>query len=122
MRLTKKYTLPLVFTSTLLSLISLNTQARPAYLNSWVGEYAQDNPEASETGCQLCHQNASGGNGWNEYGWDIRVRFFQLEGQGTTTQRVLQSFSDVENVNSDPNDSSSNTYLEEVLADAQPGW
>jgi len=122
MRLIRKYTFHTLLLGALISLQSVNTQARPAYLNAWTGTYAQDNPEASEAGCQLCHQRASGGNGWNEYGWDLRIQFFDLEGQGTTTQRILQSFSNVENFNSDPNASNSNTYLEEVLANAQPGW
>jgi len=113
-----------LFVTIAMSLLFFNqTHARPSYLTTWITQYAQETPAAADTACQLCHQRSSGGNGWNEYGWQIREEFFGPQPPNiTTSQRILNAFITVENQSSVSTNSESFSFLEEVTQGAQPGW
>ena len=87
------------------------THAKSGYQSTWSGLYpgsASDN----NAGCQLCHGTSTGNI--NPYGYAMA----QCAGNsGTITQRIQAA----ENLNSD-GDSGGSTNLEEIIANAQPGW
>lgn len=90
------------------------TYARSQYLGFWDERYSTS--DASESGCQLCHRDPSGGNGWNEYGWSLRS---QLAGQTTVRQFVLNGAMAI----IEPLPSGSGiSFIAEIQANAQPGW
>lgn len=66
------------------------------------------------TSCQLCHSYPSGGDGWNAYGWDVRVHI----GNGLNITQALVA---AEGTDSDL-DPSGSSNLVEIQADTQPGW
>jgi len=88
------------------------TNALPAYPGTWSNAHPNS---ASDTNanCQLCHSNGGGGNGWNAYGWNIRQ---QIVDQG---QSIADAISAVDAMDSDGNSISN---LNEISANAQPGW
>ena len=65
--------------------------------------------------CQLCHQRAGGGNGWNRYGWSIRTA---LNTQSAPRSVLIAALDDVENVS----DGNGSTYFLQINSNAQPGW
>ena len=87
------------------------TYAKSGYLSTWSSIYpgsASDN----NASCQLCHGTSNGNI--NPYGYAMA----QCAGNsGTITQRIQAA----ENLNSD-GDSGGFTNLEEIVANAQPGW
>lgn len=85
---------------------------RPAYLTTFGETYASST--SNDAGCQLCHQNPGGGDGWNAYGWSIRQQI--LDDSGPTITQVLTS---IETVDADGNGVSN---LDEINNNAQPGW
>lgn len=89
------------------------TMARPAYFSQWQTFYSES--DADTAGCQLCHQNSGGGNGWNSYGWRIREEFLS-SGSG-----IESAFVAVQNEDSDA-DPTASTNLAEINANSQPGW
>ena len=54
----------------LLTLTAQVAVARPSILAAWQSAYPASDSDL--VNCQLCHQNTSGGNPWNAYGWNIR--------------------------------------------------
>ena len=88
--------------------------ARSEYLGFWDQRYPSS--DSSETACQLCHRRASGGNGWNEYGWTLRG---QLAGSVNVSQFTLNgALALIEPLTSVSNLS----FIQEIEQDAQPGW
>lgn len=104
--------------------VFLNTPAlsMPRFSDWWFDEY--DGQRASgESVCQLCHQRSGGGNGWNDYGWNLLIAFNILQDAFPTEQQaLLESLRAIEDVNTDINDPDSSTYLDEINAGTQPGW
>ncbi len=72
-------------------------------------------PLASENGCQLCHRDLSGGQPWNNYGWQIRTIY---RTNGFDINAAIRS---VEIDNLDGNTIGANS-LDQIIADFQPGW
>jgi len=94
-------------------------QARNSFYNDWVTAYpssTSDDKVISGTGnnCSLCHSAINGGDGWNEYGWALRV---EVVGGATQAQALVN----IEPVDSDLDPSASSNLLE-IILDAQPGW
>lgn len=94
-------------------------QARNGFLTDWIATYpnsTSDDEVVTATGkaCQLCHSDVNGGNGWNEYGWALR-----LELVGGASQ--LQALANVEPFDSDL-DPTQSSDLKEITFGNQPGW
>ena len=81
------------------------------FLSEWSNVYP--NSTSNGVSCQLCHQNGSGGNGWNPYGWNLRQ---QIKDEGLSIIEAIQA---IEEMDSDGN---GQTNLEEITGNAQPGW
>lgn len=107
----------------ILSVASMNSAtARPAYPSEWQNLYevsgtvesASLNNLVNGTGapCQLCHQNSKGGDGWNAYGWEIKLAF-----AGSISAAIVAA--EGQNSDSDPD---GQTNSAEINADSQPGW
>jgi len=107
------------------SLLSSSAYARSQYLDFWEQIYSES--RSSETGCQLCHERSSGGNGWNYYGWSIRVNLGGQTSVGSTVfrQRTLDVELDpmFDIVTPPlPTDQQSRTFFDEINDGLQPGW
>ena len=106
-----------IFVISLIATLLLSSQvahARAQYFSFWTERYSLT--DSSEAVCQVCHQQASGGNGWNEYGWAIRNL---LANQTNVSQFVLNGALTVV----EPSPSVSGfSFLQEIEANAQPGW
>ena len=96
-----------------LALYSCDAIATPSNAGAWNDAYPNSR-SGDVAGCQLCHVFPGGGDGWNAYGWAIRVER-QL---GSVIEAAL-SF--VELYNSD-NDPSCSSNAIEINNDTQPGW
>lgn len=109
---------------TLLALFAgMSAQARPGIADDWESRYGPGGTSGidsdtmqimeSATGkrCQVCHESRNGGSPWNAYGWAIR--------QAGGGSDALAAFLSVEALDSDGN---GDTNLEEITAEAQPGW
>ena len=96
-----------------LPLLVPSVGARSTYLAAWMNRYG-NSQSANNASCQLCHENPGGGNGWNEYGWNVRQVF--LAGGG-----IVNAFATVEQLDSDT-DPTLSENLAEIDADTQPGW
>lgn len=90
--------------------------ARPEILADWQDRYPGSLTEDTVQ-CQLCHQNATGGDPWNDYGWAIRL----LITDGDNPRTPDQAFEEVEMLDSDA-DPFSSTNVAEIVANTQPGW
>ena len=109
-----------------LLLNSQSASARGQYIDFWEGLYPDS--RSSETGCQLCHQSTSGGDGWNFYGWTIRESF----GGSTSVNEDFFRFRAlvIDNDSAIDQDTlpagqatpSEPTFAQEIAAGAQPGW
>ena len=71
--------------------------ARAGYLGFWGQFYPSSETDDGPATCQVCHQQVSGGNGWNEYGWSIREL---LNNQANVSQSTLNTA--LANVESSP--------------------
>jgi len=89
--------------------------ARPDIFDEWRARYPDSS--AGERGCQLCHQLPSGGDGWNPYGYDIRV-FFRDVFQSINIDAAFEA---VERLDSDQ-DMNEITNLDEIIQGLDPGW
>lgn len=99
------------------SLIVGTTQvasAVPIFLKTW-SEDVYPNSNSDDIGCQLCHQNSTGGNGWNAYGTDIWIYYNEQE------RDIVSAFRYAESLNSD-GDNNNLTNLEEIKKSMFPGW
>ncbi|GHA14474.1 hypothetical protein GCM10008090_25330 [Arenicella chitinivorans] len=111
----------LLFFSLLSIVLSQVALARDEYRGWWQEEYGAQSTSGDAV-CQLCHERGGGGNGWNRYGWLVRSLYLSNSDITDIEQRLKQSLSDVENFATDPNDAGSPTFLQEIQANAQPGW
>ena len=101
----------------LCALVAANASARNEYLEWWSEEYPSSSSDDSI--CQLCHERAGGGNGWNRYGWSIRsVYFVNLASSGNPETALKQSLQDISSIS----DGGSSTFIAEINANTQPGW
>ena len=97
--------------------------ARGQYIDFWEGLYP--NSRSSETGCQLCHQSSSGGDGWNYYGWSIREAF---SGSTSVSEEFFRfrtrAIEDDSSIDQATGEQVSNppSFLDEINAGAQAGW
>ena len=101
----------------LIMLLTLTAQvavARPSILAAWQSTYPASDSDL--VNCQLCHQNTSGGNPWNAYGWNIRQG---IQNSGLAASAAIAA---VEANNSDASVVSASNNLEEISASTQPGW
>ena len=106
--------------------ISNAVHARGQYLGFWGSLYPDS--RSDESGCQLCHQSLSGGNGWNYYGWTIREtlagntnvaeQFFSLQARSIEGLSSIDpdGLTDPESAAAEP------TFAQEIANGAQPGW
>jgi hypothetical protein len=93
--------------------------ARGTVYSAWDALYsssASDDNIITATGksCQLCHEASNGGDGWNGYGWEIKL---EMDGGKSATDAILA----IEGLNSDAG-SDGSLNLAEINADTQPGW
>ncbi|MFT6711231.1 MAG: glucose/arabinose dehydrogenase [Arenicella sp.] len=105
----------------LVVLVHSSVQARGQYLDQWEEFYPVSTSDL--VGCQLCHQNPGGGNGWNRYGWAIRPLFldFRQANGGDDVAALKRAMEEVEeSVNPDASDAY--TFLDEIRYNTQPGW
>ena len=105
----------------LVVLVPTSVQARGQYLDQWEEFYPVSTSDV--VGCQLCHQNPGGGNGWNRYGWAIRPLFldFRKFYGGDDVAALKRAMEEVEeSVNPDASDAY--TFLDEIRYNTQPGW
>ena len=90
-----------------------NAHAVPVFFEAWKARYPASNSSSIE--CQLCHERPEGGDGWNDYGWAIRVLSvddgFSI---GTSFELLEQSNSDF-----DPDGLNNITEIERSMF---PGW
>ena len=105
---------------------SHSVSSRDRYYEWWLEEYAARS-QSGEASCQLCHQRTSGGDGWNAYGWDLRQVFASnraaIGGNFENEEEALRfSLQVLEPFKTDLNKPTTNTYLNEIESDAQPGW
>ncbi len=104
-------------------LLSCSAQARNPIANDWHDYYGPGGTSGidsnslaimqSATGaeCQLCHADSGGGSPWNAYGWAVR--------EAVSGNDWVGAFIAVEGTDSD---GSGGSNLDEIVADAQPGW
>lgn len=96
---------------------------RGQYLDQWETIYPQSS--SSDSGCQLCHQSPSGGDGWNQYGSAIRPIFLDIRASngGDDLAALALALSEVEaNLNQDFELAGGPTFLDEIRYNTQPGW
>lgn len=102
--------------------------ARPSIADAWDALYEgpsspcgvpsnamQNVFQGTGTRCQFCHEETSGLEPWNGYGWDLRVGIVD---QGMTVPQALLG---AQGLNSDL-DPGGSSNLDEICADTQPGW
>ena len=87
------------------------------------------NSASLDAGCQFCHQNASGGQSWNAYGWAVRGFFIDSDEVGVEARLrealLLASGSDHDNDNLGLQlglSAVDTIALDEIAAGVQPGW
>jgi glucose/arabinose dehydrogenase len=95
--------------------------ARDEYRGWWLEQYSAQSTSGDAV-CQLCHERGGGGNGWNRYGWLVRGVFLSSGDITDIEERLKASLLEVEDRPTDPNDAGSPTFLQEIQANAQPGW
>lgn len=94
-------------------------QARGTYYDAWNNIYPasqSDDNVINGTGksCQFCHEASSGGDGWNAYGWKVRMGL----NAGLTINNAIAA-AEGDNSDFDPTASSN---LTEITSNTQPGW
>ncbi len=99
----KKSTIIFVFIFSLFCYTG-SAQAFNGILSDFNLRYPGSSSGASAS-CQLCHGQST--STWNEYGWDLR--------QNNADFGVLENLPSI-------NNNGGTTYLDEINADAQPGW
>lgn len=88
--------------------------ARGDFLEAWKVRYPES--ISSRRNCQLCHARSGGGDGWNNYGFDVRNEFIQI-----SRADINLAFENSEQFNSD-NDSDNLSNLVEIQQGLDPGW
>lgn len=92
--------------------IAKGTYAR-AFDAAYPGSQSENNVEdGCGKVCQLCHSDVGGGDGWNGYGWDLKLRV----DAGESIESALA------NVESSDSDGNGDANIAEINADSQPGW
>lgn len=82
-----------------------------SYLTTWQTLYPASTSDGAS--CALCHASTSDTSRWNGYGWDFRLA---LEAGASATDALIA----IESLDSDGEGTYTN--IEEITADAQPGW
>jgi len=94
-----------------------NANAWPFYLTQFEMAYPASLTSFNANGnsaCLVCHSDSNGGDGWNDYGWDVNTRFqvhFDID-LAIMEAEVFDSDSDL----------TASDNLVEITASAQPGW
>ena len=120
-RVVRPFALLLVLTF----VVSGETNARGQYLSQWSNTYPDSSSD--DVDCQLCHQSASGGNGWNRYGCAIRPEFLANQASNggddfAALADALDTVEDLINPDATPGANNEYTFLDEVRYNTQPGW
>lgn len=100
--------------------VTQSAQSFPSIRTAWKVQYpasTTDDNVLSGTGaeCQICHESSGGGNGWNAYGWEIRLGI--VGGGLSTTDAIVAA----QTFNSDLDPAAANN-LTEINGGTQPGW
>ena len=118
-RARRRITVMVLMVGTVALALAPTAEARRGIYNTWAAEYpgslADDNVIAG-TGepCQLCHQSSSGGNGWNGYGWQIRIG---IDGGASDEAAIVAA----ETFDSDLDPAAASNGVE-IFNGTQPGW
>ena len=111
--------------------VSTEVLARGQYLPWWSDLYPESRsdeiPATAGSGpCQLCHTRSEGGNGWNYYGWSIRV---ETAGATNISRSELNQILFAIELNSSNDAGCASgpvnggfTFLDKLRHNAQPGW
>ena len=96
---------------------SASSYAISDFRDAWRVAYPDSNSDeiTSGDGCQLCHQNPSGNEPWNQYGWAVRTVY---RTNGFDIDEAIE-LAESSNHDGDPLSVSS---LDEINNDFQPGW
>ncbi len=91
----------------------------PYFLDAFQNRYpasqtANNVINGTGVGCQVCHQDLTGGNGWNGYGWKV-LEFVSVTGD------INAALADAEPFDSDL-DPTGSSNIDEITASTQPGW
>lgn len=111
----------LIKSITFIALLSTATPlfALPEFLAEWRDRYPESTSDdignGADNGCQLCHQRAGGGNGWNSYGWDLRSAY------RSNDFNINIALERIENTDQD-SDPVGATAFDEIEFNRQPGW
>jgi parallel beta-helix repeat protein len=112
-----------IFAGVVGAFLPASATAFPGTLNDWNARYGAVSASGDNAKCQLCHADASGGDPWNAYGWDIKEAKADLAcdlgGDGKVSN--AEAFYCVEMLNSDL-DGSNYDNLFETGVSRQPGW
>ena len=84
-----------------------------AFTSAYPGSFSLSNVQTG-TGktCQLCHESSSGGDGYNAYGWALKI---EIDG-GSSTAAALAT------VEASDSDGDGDSNIDEINASTQPGW
>lgn len=108
----------------LIAAIALWQNGQVHAFNQFLGYWGEVYPgsNSDNAACQLCHQRPTGGDGWNEYGIQVRAEYLASLQQLGSEQSLKQALTFIEVNPSDPNDSGSPQFIDEITANTQPGW
>jgi len=102
--------IPVVMAGLLLTISSSQVYSYKSYSAVWDAYYFPSS-SGSNANCALCHYSYDEGDGYNDYGFDLK----NTAGDLTSRLDAIASL----NSDSDPTGSSN---LAEILANTQPGW
>ena len=110
-----------ILTASSLAAVCITSVATPFpfFYNSWTARYPASMTDdllisAGSTGCQVCHQNPSGGAPWNAYGFRVRMGWI-------ATGDIDMAMAMAETFDSD-SDVTGSSNLDEITSSTQPGW
>ncbi|MDH3511469.1 MAG: PKD domain-containing protein, partial [Gammaproteobacteria bacterium] len=100
-----------------------NALAMGPCLSAFTAKYP-NSLTGSNASCQTCHQSV--GEPYNGYGWALRVLLAELSASCSNTDlnngTLAAALGNIEGLDSDMDVSGGFSNLEEINADAQPGW
>jgi hypothetical protein len=100
-----------------------NALAMGPCLSAFTAKYP-NSLTGSNASCQTCHQSI--GEPYNGYGWALRVLLAELSASCSNTDlnngTLAAALGNIEGLDSDMDVSGGFSNLEEINADAQPGW
>ena len=95
----------------------IDAEARQPYLTTnWPAIYPQSTSD-DDSGCQLCHVQALGGQPWNSYGWELKQEF--VRNGGDIDDAIVAALVEFEDSDGNPGGATNITEIEDNF---QPGW